>query len=195
MLTPLIAEKLLVRKADLTVGEPFPLSPSDVLGDGAGFFLCKAAHDGQEQFSLAVKRVDVFFFKIDLDAFFLQLSYRHQTVNCVPGETTDRLRDYQVDGACHGVTNHLVEAVAFSCAKAADSFVREHRRGDIVIEPRLFGNRAVEFQLTACRSAFVRLIPPRPELLRLILHRGFPPFRFRSYPQKRPLLQAGAYCR
>lgn len=123
-LSSLIAEKLFIWETYLTVREPLPLSPRDVLGNGTGFFLCKAAHDGQEQLSLAVKRVDVFLLEIDLDAFFLQLSYRHQTVNSIPGETTDRFRDYQVDGTRQGVAYHLIETVAFSCAKAADSFVR-----------------------------------------------------------------------
>ena len=47
-----ITQELAVRDADLTVGEPFPLSPGDIFGDAAAFLLSQTGHDGDEQFPL-----------------------------------------------------------------------------------------------------------------------------------------------
>lgn len=61
-----VTQELAVRDADLTVGEPFPLSPSDILGNGAAFLLGKARHDGDEQFPFGVEGHDVIGFSLHL---------------------------------------------------------------------------------------------------------------------------------
>jgi hypothetical protein len=64
-----VTKELLVWEADLAVCKAFPLSLGDIFGNGTAFFLGKARHDGQQQFTLAVKGVDVLFFKVDFYAF------------------------------------------------------------------------------------------------------------------------------
>ena len=69
-----LAKKLAVRQADLAVREPFPLTPCDVLGNGARLLLSQRGHDGDEQFTFGVQRENVFFLEENLNAFFLQLA-------------------------------------------------------------------------------------------------------------------------
>ena len=61
----------------VTVRKPFPLAPCDVLGNGAAFLLRQRRHDRYEQFALTVKRVDVFFLKVNLDALFFEFTDGH----------------------------------------------------------------------------------------------------------------------
>ena len=84
-----IAEELLVWEVDLSIGKPFSLSPGNILGYGAAFFLCQAGHNRQQQFALAVKGVDVLFFEVDFHAFFFQLADGNQAVDRVSGEAAD----------------------------------------------------------------------------------------------------------
>ena len=84
-----IAEELLVWEVDLSIGKPFSLSPGNILGYGAAFFLCQARHDGEQQFALAVKGVDVLFFEVDFYAFFFQFADGNQAVDRVSGEAAD----------------------------------------------------------------------------------------------------------
>lgn len=58
-----VAKELLIWQVDLPIGKPFSLAPGDIFGYGAAFFLRKARHNGQQQFALAVKGVDVLFSK------------------------------------------------------------------------------------------------------------------------------------
>ena len=62
-----VTEELLVWEVDLSIRKPLPLSPGHVLRNGAAFFLCQARHDGEQQFALAVKGVDVLFFGVYLN--------------------------------------------------------------------------------------------------------------------------------
>ena len=108
-----IAEELLVWAVDLSIGKPFSLSPGNILGYGAAFFLCQARHDGEQQFALAVKGVDFLLFEVDFYAFFFQFADGNQTVNRVSGEAADRLCDDEVDFTGHGIGDHFIN-VAWS---------------------------------------------------------------------------------
>ena len=84
-----VTEETVKRNSDLTVCKALSLAPRAVLGNAATFFLRKAGHDGQEQFALAIKGPDVFFFKIHLDAFFLELANGSQAIDCVSSKSAD----------------------------------------------------------------------------------------------------------
>jgi hypothetical protein len=58
-----VAKEMAKRNGDLSVCKTLPLTPDAVLGDGAGFFLCEGAHDGNQQLALGIQRPDVFFSK------------------------------------------------------------------------------------------------------------------------------------
>lgn len=118
-----IAEELLVWEVDLSIGKPFSLSPGNILGYGAAFFLCQARHDGEQQFALAVKGVDVLFFEVDFYAFFFQFADGNQAVNRVSGEAADRLCDDEVDFTGHGVGNHFIKADAMLGIRAGNALI------------------------------------------------------------------------
>lgn len=103
--------------------KPLPLSPGHVLRNGAAFFLCQARHDGEQQFALAVKGVDVLFFEVDFYAFFFQLADGNQAVNRVSGEATDRLCDDEVDFTGHGIGDHFIKADAMLGVRAGNALV------------------------------------------------------------------------
>ena len=93
ILASVVAEEPFEWDRDLAVCKTLSLAPCAVLGNGPAFFLRKARHDGQQDFSLAVKGPDVFLLEIDLDAVFLQLPDGGQGVNRVPRKTADGLGD------------------------------------------------------------------------------------------------------
>ena len=118
-----IAEELLVWEVDLSIGKPFSLSPGNILGYGAAFFLCQARHDGEQQFALAVKGVDVLFFEVDFYAFFFQFADGNQAVNRVSGEAADRLRDDEVDFTGHGIGDHFIKADAMLGIRVGNALI------------------------------------------------------------------------
>ena len=78
---------------NLTVGAALALTPSYVFGNTPAFLLRQRGHNGDKQFSLTVKGVNAFFFKIALHAVFFQLSDSHKAVNRVSSKSADRLCD------------------------------------------------------------------------------------------------------
>lgn len=78
-------------------GEPLPMAPGDVFRDAPAFFLCQAAHDGDEEFALGIERPDVFLLEINLNAPVLELAYRRQAVHGISGKAADRFCDDEVD--------------------------------------------------------------------------------------------------
>ena len=118
-----IAKEMLVPKADLAICKTLTLTPSDVVGNGAAFFLSDAGHDGDEQFTLAVQRVDALFLEIDRNTAFLQLADGCQCINGVSGETGDGLRKDQVDLPVKGILDHAVEAFAAFRVGTGDALV------------------------------------------------------------------------
>ena len=58
-----IAQKMLVRQADLAVRHSLSLSPSYILRNRTALLLCQTGHNGDQQLALGIQRVDVFFFK------------------------------------------------------------------------------------------------------------------------------------
>lgn len=86
-----VAEEPVERNRDFAVCKALPLAPGTVFRNAPAFLLCQRGHDGQEQLPLSVKRPDVLFFKIALDAVFLELADGGQTVYRVPGKAADAL--------------------------------------------------------------------------------------------------------
>ena len=62
----------------------------------SALLLRKARHDGDEQFALSVKRPDVFFLKIALNAMIFEFPDRSQAVDRVSGKAADRFCDDEV---------------------------------------------------------------------------------------------------
>ena len=91
--------ELSVGHGHLAVRKAFPHTPCHVFGNIAAFFLRNAGHDGQQHLALAVQRVDVLFFKIDLHAVLLQLADGGQCVHSISGKAGDAFGDDQVDFA------------------------------------------------------------------------------------------------
>lgn len=84
-----IAEKMPVGNTHFTISEPLPRAPGDVFRNAPAFFLCQAAHDGDEQFALGIERRDIFLLEIYLDALILEIAYRCQAVYGISGEAAD----------------------------------------------------------------------------------------------------------
>ena len=84
-----IVQKMPVENTHLVISEPLPMAPGDVFRNVSALFLCQAAHDGDEQFSLGIECPDVFLLEIYLDALFLELAYRRQVVHGVSGKAAD----------------------------------------------------------------------------------------------------------
>ena len=82
----LVSEEGAVRKADFAVCKTLSLSPGNILRDGAGFLLRKAAHDGNQQLAFGVKCKNVLFLEINLHASFLQLPHCREAVHRIPCE-------------------------------------------------------------------------------------------------------------
>lgn len=118
-----VAQELAVRDADFTVGEPFPLSPSDILGNGAAFLLGKARHDGDEQFPFGVEGHDVLFLEEALTAGLFQLADGGQAVHGISRESAHTLGHNQVDFSSQGIPDHAVEAVPALGVDGADALV------------------------------------------------------------------------
>ena len=118
-----VAQELAVRDADLTVGEPFPLSPGDILGNGTALLLSQTGHDGDEQFALGVEGHDVFFLEKALTAGFLQLADGGQAVHGISRESAHTLGHNQVDFSGQGIPDHAVEAVPALGVDGADALI------------------------------------------------------------------------
>ncbi|MDY6320961.1 MAG: hypothetical protein SPL44_08150, partial [Bacteroidales bacterium] len=121
--TSVVAKEPLEGNRDLAVCESLPLAPGAVLGNGSGFLLCEARHDGDQELSFAVEGPDVFLFKVALDSLVLEVSDGSQGIDRVPGKSADRLCDDQVNLSGEGVLDHGLESGSLSDAGAGDSFV------------------------------------------------------------------------
>ena len=118
-----VAQELAVKDADLTVGEPFPLSPGGILGNGTALLLSQTGHDGDEQFALGVEGHDVFFLEKALTAGFLQLADGGQAVHGISRESAHTLGHNQVDFSGQGIPDHAVEAVPALGVDGADALI------------------------------------------------------------------------
>ena len=118
-----IAEKMPVGNTHLAISEPLPMAPGDVFRNAPAFFLCQAAHDGDEQFALGIERPDIFLLEINLDALVLELAYRCQAVHGISSKAADRFRDDEVDFPIHGIPDHPLEAIAVTCVGSRDAFI------------------------------------------------------------------------
>ena len=118
-----VSKELTVGNADLAICKTLSLAPSDIFGDTTAFFLCKAGHDGDEQFTFAVQCPDVFFLKIHLNTCILQLADGGEAVDGVPGKATHALGHDQVDLTIQGILHHAVESVALLGVGGGDTLV------------------------------------------------------------------------
>ena len=145
-----ITEEVGVSEAEPPVGEPFALTPCDVLADGPGFFLRQGTHDREQQFALAIKGVDVFLLEEALHAFLFELSDGHQAVDRVAGEAGNALRNDEVDLAVHRVPDHGIETVAVLGAEGRDPFVGVDA-GELPVAPAFdITGVVVYLRLVAC---------------------------------------------
>ena len=115
-----VAEEPVEWDCNFAVCKAFSLSPCAVLGNAAAFLLRQRAHDRNEQLALAVESPDVFFFKIALDAFFLELSDGRQAVRGVAGKAADALGDDQTNPSGQCVRDYSLEALTALGAGAGD---------------------------------------------------------------------------
>ena len=90
--------KILQREiADIIQLHPLPVTPGDVLGNAAAFFLCKAAHDRDQEFAFSVESPDVFLLEIALHIVFFQGADGGKAANRASGESAVVLCDVQAD--------------------------------------------------------------------------------------------------
>ena len=118
-----IAQKMPVGNTHLSISEPLPMAPGDVFRNAPAFFLCQAAHDGDEEFSFSVQRPDVFLLEINLDALIFEFPHCGQTVDGVSGKAADRLRNDEVYFPIHGIPDHPLEAIAVTRVGSRDAFI------------------------------------------------------------------------
>lgn len=118
-----VTQELAVRDADLAVGEPFPLSPGDILGNGTTLLLSQTGHDGDEQFSLGVEGHNVFFLEEALTAGLFQLADGGQAVHGISCKAAYTLGHDQVDFSGKGIPDHAVEAVPALGVDGADALI------------------------------------------------------------------------
>ena len=149
------SEEAAVGKADLTVRHALPLSPSDVLGNGAALLLCKTRHDGDEQLPLGIQGPDVFLLEKNLYALVLQLSHRGKAVYRVPCETAYALGDDKVDLPGKGICNHRLEALAFFGACRRYSFVRIYGYELPIVSALNVACVVIDLRLVACGLIFM----------------------------------------
>ena len=123
VLATVIAEKLFIRHRYLTVCKTLSLTPGDILGNAPALFLGKAGHDGYQQFALAVKGVDVLFFKEHLHMMLFQLSDGNQAVYRISCKSADRLGDDEVDFACQGICHHFIETLTAFRIRAGNTLI------------------------------------------------------------------------
>ena len=126
VLATVVSEKPLERHRDLAVLEPLSLSPCAVLRNGATLFLCKARHDGQEQFALTIESPDVFLLEIALRPAFLQLSDGREAIHCVSRKSAHALRYDQIDSSRQGILDHRIKAISVRRITASYAFVCVH---------------------------------------------------------------------
>src|SRR5699024_1179165 len=79
-----------------------------------------------EQFALAVQGPDVFFLKIDLHAFFLELAHRGQAVYRISGKAADRFGNDKVYLASQCIRHHAFESLAVLGIRTRYALVRIH---------------------------------------------------------------------
>ena len=92
-------------------------------GQLAHLVLCDGGHDGEPQFGILVKGVDVVVLKVHAHAAAQQLARVAQTVECISGETADLLGDDEVKAAAFRVLDHLEKLLTSLDRRAADALI------------------------------------------------------------------------
>ena len=93
------------------------------LGQLAHLVLRDGGHDGEPQFGILVKGVDVVVLKVHAHAAAQQLARVAQAVECISGETADLLGDDEVKAAAFRVLNHLEKLLTSLDRRAADALI------------------------------------------------------------------------
>ena len=83
-------------------------------------------HDGDQQLTLAVQRVNVFLFKPNLHAPVLQLANRGEAIDSVAGKTADRFCDNQVNLSGERIRDHPLETLTALGVDRRDPLVRKY---------------------------------------------------------------------
>ena len=78
-------------------------------------------HDGEPQFGILVKGVDIVVLKVHAHAAAQQLARVAQAVECISGETADLLGDDEVKAAAFRVLDHLEKLFTSLDRRAADA--------------------------------------------------------------------------
>ena len=124
VLTTVIAEESAERYRNLTVCKAFSHAPGAVLGNAPALLLCKAGHDGNKQFALAVEGPDVLFLEIAFAASFFQPADGGKAVDRISGKAGHAFGNYQINLSCKGILDHLIEAVTVLGGGCAYALVR-----------------------------------------------------------------------
>ena len=118
---------MVTEDGELSVGdsllEPLDRGPLDVFRNAAAFLLGEGSEDGKHQLAVPAHGIDVLFLEPNFHADVLQMPYRVQQVDRVPGKALDRLREDDVDTASFGVRDHSVEVLALAGPRAGDTVV------------------------------------------------------------------------
>ena len=109
--------------SDLSICKTFPLAPDAVLRNGTGFFLREGTHDSNQQLTLGVQRPDVFLLKVNLHAFFFELTDCGQAVDRISGKAADRFGNDKVNLAVKGIGDHAFEALALFGVRACNALI------------------------------------------------------------------------
>ena len=85
-----------------------------------------AGKNRQEDFAASLKCPDRLFFKVDLDAVFLEFPYRCEAVHRVSCEPRYGLRNNQLNLAVQGVLHHAGKSLALFHGSPRHAFIRIH---------------------------------------------------------------------
>lgn len=107
----LIPEKVLVRQNDLTIGEPFSLSPGYIFQNTATLLLCQWWHNGKQQFAIAVEYPYVLFFKINPDVLILQLANCNKAVYRISSKTAHWFYNNKVYFTDKRIGNNFIKSI------------------------------------------------------------------------------------
>jgi len=106
--------------------EPALNRPFIILRNGSRLLRGKAAQDGQHEFAFHSAGVQIFLFKIDKNAAFLQLPHQFQTVGGVSCKPADGLGDDVVNPPVLAVGNHPEKLRTLFLFGSGDAFVGIH---------------------------------------------------------------------
>ncbi len=97
-----------------------------ILAERLRFLLCQRCHNGYQDFTLCVHRVDGLLFKENRNVDLLQQTDILQTVQGISGKAANRLRKYHIYFPLLAVFDHSIELISLFCICRADTLIRIH---------------------------------------------------------------------